>query len=1193
MSSSSESEVLPNPDDINNNNNTNINDNFVITPLEVEEENEEKAQVKEKEQIEESTNHAELIEEENILLTIENNNSIQANPAPPETCQGIPGATYGPFLKFFSKNAISQIFNENPPIFENSTWLPLFSSSCLGQNPSSGTEPRCQECSEYQTSLDGDISNYINRDNTAINVPKNTTEWSVLENIVGEVKTPKNCILEIIQNSLSVLQAQPQDISNLLDPIKKKLKTREVNLFMDSKTMNLFNHIITDCKTLVKRHAILKDLVTVQSAIRGRMKRKHYYELKDIFINSPMHRRNKIFRDIVRKEGNYCKNLNIIVQDYLGGLRELALKKKPILSDSEIQSVFGNIELILDVHLKLYRHLTSLQTHWPNIDGIGQVILRVAPSFREYGKYVQHIITAISSLKSLQSQKEKFNTFLQQRADTKENELHNLLMIPLNQMTEYQMYLMRLIEVTPPSVTLDYVHQPLAHAVVEETSKFIRNQLLLGEDSPVDEVAKRIKKSPVKLEDDKRRKFVKEGPSQVTLTTEKQKTFKGYLFLFDDILLICKASLKPPYKAIMRVDLSSTILEVPRRMTSASSGSSIGSVMAKKSPSNQLLLNLTCDNVKISLSWNAPADHRDWNTLLGKQIANHQKKRVFGVNLMKLDDFTNGLPTFVVLVIRHLFLNGITTEGIFRIAGSQNVVTQIKEIIDKGLIRDLKLTEYEPADIAALLKMFFREMIEPLIPYPLYDTLLVISNQHESGSPEMIGMIREQILTMPSLNYRILEHLMFFLKKVSEQSQQNKMRAMNLAICFSPNLLRPKKETIEFSLNITKSNAVIEAMIEYYNIVFNKNHETDTRLNDHVPETSDSQASQASKASQALQPSPRHVQEQTEMAAHEEKSPLNRIRAQRSQSGLTKILPIPLQNLLSSPSSSKSRLSARNISTPSSPILNTVSTMTSTTQQIQRPFISAPSSPLLPSFQSQSYSPSLNPSSPIVFSSTPSPPSSSSITTTSTSTPTLIPSTSDTDMTKLNNEAESNTNPTQGHLMASEKELEEVVSQEPSNHPPSSSLGTSELVITTETDDDDVLCPLVSEISTYEVPPLLIAIPQSPTHKVELHPDVSDNIAPITHIKNNVSIPPLCPSQELSGVAQANGVETFLDLGVDDPTLQKNQEKPTFDVNVRDTQLTIEEQTVQLNGVGVAKLNLTDCQLVGDQNIGEGTLTQD
>jgi len=84
----------------------------------------------------------------------------------------------------------------------------------------------------------------------------------------------------------------------------------------------------------------------------------------------------------------------------------------------------------------------------------------------------------------------------------------------------------------------------------------------------------------------------------------------------------------------------------------------------------------------------------------------------------------------------------------------------------------------------------------------------------------MVEELKLLLKKLPTLNYKVLDFVMEFARQVSEHSDKNKMKPSNIAICLSPNLLRPKVETIDFTLNITKINAVVEIMVDRYGEIF-------------------------------------------------------------------------------------------------------------------------------------------------------------------------------------------------------------------------------------------------------------------------------------------------------------------------------------------------------------------------------------
>jgi hypothetical protein len=75
---------------------------------------------------------------------------------------------------------------------------------------------------------------------------------------------------------------------------------------------------------------------------------------------------------------------------------------------------------------------------------------------------------------------------------------------------------------------------------------------------------------------------------------------------------------------------------------------------------------------------------------------------------------------------------------------------------------------------------------------------------------------------LPAKNYNTLKFLMEHLEQVHQHSKENKMSAYNLSVVFGPNLLRsPKSHDHHLQLSV-ESYVVIQWMIEYFHIIFEK-----------------------------------------------------------------------------------------------------------------------------------------------------------------------------------------------------------------------------------------------------------------------------------------------------------------------------------------------------------------------------------
>ncbi len=84
--------------------------------------------------------------------------------------------------------------------------------------------------------------------------------------------------------------------------------------------------------------------------------------------------------------------------------------------------------------------------------------------------------------------------------------------------------------------------------------------------------------------------------------------------------------------------------------------------------------------------------------------------------------------------------------------------------------------------VAGLLKLFFRELVDPVIPFEFYDRF-IDAMKIEVYNDKLIA-IKDLVQTLPKENYSVLEYLMSHLNRVSTYSEENKMDPSNIAIVF-------------------------------------------------------------------------------------------------------------------------------------------------------------------------------------------------------------------------------------------------------------------------------------------------------------------------------------------------------------------------------------------------------------------------
>eukprot|EP01089_Gocevia_fonbrunei_P015136 TRINITY_DN4343_c0_g1_i3.p1 TRINITY_DN4343_c0_g1~~TRINITY_DN4343_c0_g1_i3.p1 ORF type:complete len:512 (-),score=68.88 TRINITY_DN4343_c0_g1_i3:64-1599(-) len=173
------------------------------------------------------------------------------------------------------------------------------------------------------------------------------------------------------------------------------------------------------------------------------------------------------------------------------------------------------------------------------------------------------------------------------------------------------------------------------------------------------------------------------------------------------------------------------------------------------------------------------------------------EKGIFMVPLGKLSDHNCKIPLFVEQVCLHIEQNYLDQEGIFRRGASTDEVKRIRDTINNGVVVDF-WTITDCHVICSLLKLYLRELPDPLLTNDLYSTFLDKGKQAQKMEPdELIRIYKELINKLPSVNKFTLKRILIMLNKVVDKSQQNKMDASNLGKVFGQCLLRPIESNIQ------------------------------------------------------------------------------------------------------------------------------------------------------------------------------------------------------------------------------------------------------------------------------------------------------------------------------------------------------------------------------------------------------------
>lgn len=135
---------------------------------------------------------------------------------------------------------------------------------------------------------------------------------------------------------------------------------------------------------------------------------------------------------------------------------------------------------------------------------------------------------------------------------------------------------------------------------------------------------------------------------------------------------------------------------------------------------------------------------------------------------------------------------GLDSMGIYRLSGTTSRVQRLKACLDRDLEGTDLMSEDNLSDIndiAAVLKLWFRELPEPLLTWELYHQFIDVSKIENDRLRHI--RLHERVNELPDPNYATLKYLMGHLDKVAQRESSNQMSVSNLAIVFGPNLLSP------------------------------------------------------------------------------------------------------------------------------------------------------------------------------------------------------------------------------------------------------------------------------------------------------------------------------------------------------------------------------------------------------------------
>uniref|UniRef100_A0A665TGJ5 Rho GTPase activating protein 45b n=1 Tax=Echeneis naucrates TaxID=173247 RepID=A0A665TGJ5_ECHNA len=195
---------------------------------------------------------------------------------------------------------------------------------------------------------------------------------------------------------------------------------------------------------------------------------------------------------------------------------------------------------------------------------------------------------------------------------------------------------------------------------------------------------------------------------------------------------------------------------------------------------------------------------------------------------------SDGIPFIITKCISEIERRALKMKGIYRVNGVKTRVEKLCQAFENG--KELvELSQCSPHDISNVLKLYLRQLPEPIMLFRLYNSLMGLAKESlqsdgdtsEGGDTEssvLVDKLKELLKELPKANLATLRYIIRHLRRIAELEEDNKMSPNNLGIVFGPSLMRPRPTGATISLSslvdYPHQARIVEALIVFYSSIF-------------------------------------------------------------------------------------------------------------------------------------------------------------------------------------------------------------------------------------------------------------------------------------------------------------------------------------------------------------------------------------
>ncbi|KAM5153347.1 rho GTPase-activating protein 15 [Mantella aurantiaca] len=196
------------------------------------------------------------------------------------------------------------------------------------------------------------------------------------------------------------------------------------------------------------------------------------------------------------------------------------------------------------------------------------------------------------------------------------------------------------------------------------------------------------------------------------------------------------------------------------------------------------------------------------------------KDQVFGCDLATLCQRENStVPHFVQTCIEAVEKRGLNVDGLYRVSGNLSTIQKLRFVVNQEEKLNLDDSQWEDIHVVTgALKMFFRELSEPLFPRSFFEQFVEAIRIQDSD--QKVKTMHNLVKQLPLPNHDTMKTLFEHLRKIVINASTNLMTTQSLGIVFGPTLLRPESDAGCMAVYMVYQNQIVDLMITKFENIF-------------------------------------------------------------------------------------------------------------------------------------------------------------------------------------------------------------------------------------------------------------------------------------------------------------------------------------------------------------------------------------